>query len=410
MITPVLPSRFAQQVVEALSIGGRWEIVQKRVGAQGIIPTTQQLAVLFDVAFFASTGKEEGHQARFSLALLNPTRWGVHRFAKPEPLTVESLAKLSAACYEDATALSVYMTDAGWAIWGIGVNVPPAQRGSRVLVPEHYLTLTVREAGALALRSYHEIIFQYAGGIGLIPASSTAVDDLIAEVLSLGDETLQPHHLSAICRAMRAHARGGALLVVPTTAPASISFRYEIFQERTPRLLFTDGHIAGETEEKYVVAPLAEAVMNENAHAKREAEDRKSDPASTDHFVLHTFEWTDLQAAQIGRLTAVDGIAAVTHEMAVLGFGGKIPVPDDFPTRQVLHLDPRTGVRTSLTAKELFSGMRHTSAAAACLAHGPGAMALVQSQDGALTIMIARANSELYVISPIDRLLPLFDR
>lgn len=413
MVSPVLPSQFAQRVIDAIAPGQPWEIVQVRHASQGVIPTAEQLASLLDTAFFASTSVEEGRQARFSIAIRKPSRWGVHRFVAQEAVSVEAIAKLSAACHADATALQAAPSSAGWMFWGIGVNVPPWRRASRVLVHEDGLVLTARDAGVLTLRSYSDVLFHYERGTGMVLDKNTFAQDLIAKVLSPGEKTLQVHHLSAIARAMRAHTRGGTLLVVPQATPANITFRYPILQERIHPLIFNDDHIVGTANETEIVAPLAEATGIENAHSKR-ARMSKQQPGGSqpggDPFELHGIDWTDTQAAQIGRLTAVDGIVALNHEMSVIGFGGKVPIPDGFASHPVLHVDSQTGVKKPTIVKQLFSGMRHMSAAAACAEHGPGALAMVQSQDGAMTIVVAMHDSELWAIRPLHRLIPTFER
>ena len=75
--------------------------------------------------------------------------------------------------------------------------------------------------------------------------------------------------------------------------------------------------------------------------------------------------------------------------MCVTGFGVKIPVPDGFGAIAVTHINALDHSTTQTTAGEFFSGMRHKSAASICVA-ARNALALVQSQDGALSVMILK--------------------
>ena len=180
---------------------------------------------------------------------------------------------------------------------------------------------------------------------------------------------LQLHHLAAIHRAMRAHRRGGALLVVPDTAPSEVSLSY--------------------ATGKWMHQPLAEANRTELASQPASGDCEETVPQSVVlQAHLHTLhvEETEALADLIGRFTAVDGIVVLNHKLMLQGFGGKVVVPDGFADKEFLHLDPRRdGDPERKKCKAIFHGMRHMSAAMACLHAGLGTLALVQSQDGDLT-------------------------
>jgi hypothetical protein len=405
-----LPSAFAGEIVAAWSLGGRWHGLFQGLMANGEIPDAPTLGMLLDVVFYASLIKEEGRLARFSIAITRPTPIGAHSIMR-KPLTPEVLGKLSAACDWDSTLLLAWPfaeTLDAWQIWGIAVNDRPQSRSSTVQSSDNHLIITARDSGSLSLRWRHEVLFSYANGRGAVADKNALHSDQITSIVaeSLPPQTrttLRMVNLSAIYRSMRAHGRGGALLVVPTIAPAEIKFSYEMAP--------WPAHVlAGQP---FFEAPLANAVLYEEKNREWREPPPCEDPtfrSTRENLYRSSIEQTEAEAALIGRLTAIDGIVVLNHEMTVLGIGGKIPVPDDFSTTAVLHIDPRDGTRIQATVKETFHGMRHNSAAMACRKCGPGAVALVQSQDGALTVIIHRDDGALWVIRPLERLVSYYER
>lgn len=385
-------------MVAAWSPGGRWHALFEVLVAKdkGVIPDAPTLEKLLDVVFYASLTKEEGRPARFSIAIARPNPLGSHCI-NPKPLTPEALGKLSAACDGDSTLLLAWTSsekDDTWQVWGIAVKQQT----------EH-LIITARDPGSLSLQWQHEILFSYAHGRGIVADKSTLSPDEIIGIISNSlppptPTTLRMINLSAIYRSMRGHGRGGALLVVPTSAPSDIKFSYEM-------ALWPARMLAGQP---FHEAPLANAALQEKKHREWLVPPPDEDPefrGTRERLYLRSIERTEAEAALIGRFTAIDGIVVLNHKMVVLGIGGKIPVPDDFNMVQLIHIDPRDGRSTPKTVKETFSGMRHNSAAMACR-KCEDALALVQSQDGSLTVIIHRDN-ELRVIRPLESLVPVLE-
>lgn len=402
---PRPPSSFAPAIVQAWSKGGRLHALLGYIADQ-LLPDAPQLGMLLDTAFYASLKKEEGRPARFSVALFPPDPLAAHRI-QDQPFTVAALGKLSAACDWDATLLYVWPSEARWQIWGVGRNDRPLHRGSSVESSNDHLVITVRDAGSLSLRWRHVVVFSYAHGDGAVADSGAIlhyeIENLVKEVLPApSPEALKLIHLSAIYRSMRAHGRGGALLVVPKTSPEKIEFNYPI--EAWP---------LGYPMAPFLEARLADAVARENCHRRETTPTAGEDlelGILQDHIYRMFVERTEAECALIGRLTAIDGIVVLNHAMELKGFGGKIPVPEGFGAMQLLHIDPRYGSRLLRSAKDLFTGMRHNSVTMACKESQRGALGLIQSQDGPLTVVMHRHDGELWVIRPLERLLELYER
>jgi hypothetical protein len=147
---------------------------------------------------------------------------------------------------------------------------------------------------------------------------------------------------------MRAHRRGGTLLVVPAgseTWRESIvrPLRYEV----TPA--FTE------------LADLVEGPAEERALALGRVVDA------------------------LAGLTAVDGATLITDRYELLAFGVKIGRPDGRArVERVIVCEPIEGGRTTEMAPLQLGGTRHNSAAQFAQDQ-PDAVALVASQDGRFT-------------------------
>jgi hypothetical protein len=162
------------------------------------------------------------------------------------------------------------------------------------------------------------------------------------------------HLLVQLAVSMRAHGRGGSLLVVPT---ASHSWRESIVQPV-----------------RYAIAPA----FGQLALLNR-------DPGE----VRRKRAWQDEVSrvvAGIAGLTAVDGATVMTTDYDVLAFGAKIVRRKGSPqVEQVTVTEPiRGGSPTSQHPSQL-GGTRHLSAAQ--FVHDQrDAVALVASQDGRFTV------------------------
>ncbi len=152
---------------------------------------------------------------------------------------------------------------------------------------------------------------------------------------------------------MRAHGRGGSLLVVPTGTDA---WRESIVQPMP-----------------YAVSPP----FLELAHLSRETD-------QTERHLLQ--EALGPAVATVAGLTAVDGAVVLTDRYELLGFGAKIARRKGWPqVEQVTLTEPIEGAAPALVNPEQLGGTRHLSAAQ-FTQDQHDAVALVASQDGRLTV------------------------
>lgn len=382
------PSAHAPHLLQALQREGPWGPVGDQLLAQDVPVTDDRfvprLAALLDLAFYASMTTEEGRRATFSIAVAKPSDFRGHMFAQSVPVTVEALRKLSAACDDDETAVLVWFEGDDWFVWAVGLNEKMPPRSSKIRSGNYHLIISVRDAGAIDVRFQDDVLFTYAEGKGDVLGDQLWVADMVQAALPApAPDRLAMHHLVGIQRAMRRHGRGGVLLVV-SSPPSQVEIAYPMLPG----------------------GPLPHAAMMEEtflqglAHGAKESD---GEPSSQDDLRRYAIDRTDAQAAMIGRLTAIDGLVIIDHAMCVRGFGAKIPVSDGFGAIAVTHVNALDHSEVPTTVGDFFSGMRHKSAAAVCKEAGT-ALALVQSQDGALTVILAE-EGELTAISPLAHLM-----
>jgi hypothetical protein len=316
------------------------------------------VARVLDVAFWASLRREEGYAPRVSLALLPPAAGAAGdaalRFAAPIPLAADAVARLAPAVERPGTHLGVWRDRGGLALWGVTRSLPRFCLVLEVVAPG-VLVLKYRRAEPdrkfvnLAVLEGDQLRVLDDGG-----ARAPACPAPVAALLGL-DAPAAPAAwrdaadlLVQLAAAMRAHRRGGTLLVVPAEAePGAAPWRASIARA-VP----------------YAVAPPFAALASRHGGAARRA-----------------------QAVEaVAGLTAVDGATVVDGTFALLAFGAKITRRRGCaPVERVLATEPVAGSVAAEVATAQIGGTRHLSAAQ--FVHDQrDALAVVASQDGRVTL------------------------
>jgi DNA integrity scanning protein DisA with diadenylate cyclase activity len=168
-----------------------------------------------------------------------------------------------------------------------------------------------------------------------------------------GDADDSADVLIRLAVSMRAHKRGGTLLVVPAGT--------EAWRES-------------------IVAPVAYAIAPPFSElTDLVLEDTEEDP-------LRGHEALGRVVDAVAGLTAVDGATVISDRYEVLGFGVKIRRPDGRPlVERVAVSEPIEGGAAMVVAPMQLGGTRHSSAAQFAQDQRD-AVALVASQDGRFTI------------------------
>jgi hypothetical protein len=339
-------------------------------------PDADAIEQIIDAAFWASLRREEGVSPTISLAFVPPeSALQPLMFGEPLPLYAGALSKLAPAVERPGIHLGVWRIGDDLRVWGTTRNLPPycfvlEVVASGLLVIKHrsdpfgkFINVAVLEGDQI------KVIDE---GNALLPDCPGLVQSLLGVDVPKGRLT-SLNVLVQIAASMRAHHRGGALLVVPSTAT---DWRSSII-----------GPIL------YAVSPpfswLAELVTSE--------------PAADD-----AHEWQeDLRRAvdAIAGLTAVDGATLITDRYEVLAFGAKIMRRRGSTTvERLMVTEPIEGQAETVTTPSAMGGTRHLSAAQ--FVHDQrDALALVASQDGRFTIFKWSESQEMVHAHRVEALL-----
>jgi Probable sensor domain DACNV len=315
------------------------------------LPDGAAIEAMIDAGFWASLQREEGHETEISLAFLPPER-AVQPllFARPLALGPRVLARLAPAVERPGIHLGVWPQGGEQRIWGTTRAIPTLcfvleVLGPGLLVVKHRFREESAKFRNVAVFEGEEVklLRQDSAGSGDFP--------VLFNVLFGGEAGGDDDSVDVLLRlavSMRAHRRGGTLLVVP----------------------------ADEGWRSSIVHPITYAV----------------EPPFTE--LAHVLgDHTDTGRAALGRvvaavagLTAVDGATLMTDRHALLAFGAKIARPEGRPrVEQVVLTEPVEGGAPAVVPLVQLGGTRHISAAQFAQDQQE-AIAMVASQDGHFTV------------------------
>src|SRR5215472_7314779 len=178
---------------------------------------------LIDAAFWASLRREEGFAPKISLTLLPPDHAGTSiRFARALPLTAETLARLSPAVERPGIHLGVWREKEELKVWGATRSVPPFGFVLEVEAPG-LLVIKYRRSEAAKYVNVAVLEGDQVKVLDLDAAKAPGCGGMVSALLGLDGALPGADHVNVLVElsaSMRAHGRGGALLVVPqgTTA------------------------------------------------------------------------------------------------------------------------------------------------------------------------------------------------
>jgi hypothetical protein len=338
-----------------------------------VIPTPEQLAAIMDGAFWTSFSRDEGNAVTVSVIFNRAEKsFDTFLFDQPIAFDVKTLVKLGAALENPRADIGVWPdSDGDLKIWGFKTrseDVIIANLWVQALGPGKVL-ITFGGKSLAALISNQAVFIDHANLMrAVIPKLSLAKDQRTDKMLKM----LRYNSLLTTARAMRAHCRGGTLLVVPDSADWRRSIDAPVPYTGGASFLESDYDV---TLKPTLLAPITDffaALIKKKENSQLEK-------------IARMKTQIDQQCRHIARLTAVDGALAMTFDRFVFCFGAKIITAEGQhnPTsmRVVKPVEGDTGSMLSLTD---IGGTRHQSAA--IFAHAqPGSVAIVVSQDGDVT-------------------------
>ncbi len=352
------------------------------LGAKKLAPAPDSLAVetIIEAAFWASLRREEGYSPKISLAFLPAEQAGEPlRFERQLPLTPHVLARLAPAVERPGIHLGV------WRPHNDGNEL--RVWGTTRAIPKLCFVLEVIEPGLLVIKyrrgqetgKYINVVVLKGDQIKVVDEQGTSLPDcpdLLTSLLDFGTASSRTDSVNVLVQlavSMRAHGRGGSLLVVPHD---SDSWRESILQPVS-----------------YAVAPpfseLAE-LMRQDVKIRNQT----------------TWQEVFIDAVDgIAGLTAVDGAAVINDQYELLAFGAKIGRRDGgAQVEQVIVTEPIVeGVPSVVPPLEL-GGTRHLSAAQ-FVQDQRGSLALVASQDGRFTVFAWSPCEELVHAHRVETIL-----
>jgi len=319
-------------------------------------PDEATIETIIDAAFWASLRREEGYTPTISLAYLPAEQAGRPvLFERPISLQPESLAKVAPAVERAGIHLGVWDRQGELCVWGTTRTLPVSCFVLEVNSPG---LLVVKHHRGEESGKYVNVAVLEGDHLKMIDERASSLPDcppLLSSLLGFEAPASWAQSLNVLVQlaaSMRAHKRGGALLVVPS---GSEDWRQSIVQPIV-----------------YAIRPffseLAELMTHPATERRRwqEALSRAVD--------------------SIAGLTAVDGATIITDRYELLAFGAKIARRDGCPrVESVTVTEPIEGsTATTINPTEL-GGTRHMSAAQ--FVHDQrNAVALVASQDGHFTV------------------------
>jgi hypothetical protein len=329
------------------------------------------LAKLIDAAYWASQAIEEGHLVKFSIVIKEVENSSDNFcFESPIILNLKNLVKLGSALDGSFSDICVNQDESGsLKIWGLRIRDPnhlTTDLWIQVLGPGNLLILCYGRSIAALIGN--QAVFVDPGNLlrTILPKTASNKDASAFDPTKL----FRFNTLLYIAQAMRAHQRGGTLLVVPEGR----SWEKSIGQP----VIYTGGTGFFEPEFDTVQTP-ANLTAREVFRLMQETATMK------DSNLMKVRAQLLDQCNSIGRLTAIDGALVMTYDRAIRCFGAKIQALDpQAGSTQARLLQPVEGDQGSTITFADLGGTRHFSAAQFANDQ-PDAIAIVASQDGNVT-------------------------
>ena len=351
-----------------------------RLGEKNLasVPNASIIESFIDVGFWTSLRHEEGRSPRISLAYLKPEQAGTPIiFAQPIPFTPKTLTKLSPGYERAGIHLGVWHDENNALyVWGATLTIPNC-----------CFVLDISEAGQVVIKHRRIDGFGKFSNIAVLAGDEIKIVDeqnstngscpkIISSLLDFTSVASRHDTVNVMLQlavSMRAHKRGGTLLVVPS-----------------------------QTKE------WRESISHPLHYAIKPAFSGLADLIKKNEIDNSIPNWQAMLSKEvdiIGGLTAIDGATIINDEYKLLAFGEKIvqrvgqPIID-----KVIETEPIKENKPTIVFPSKTGGTRHLSAAQ-FVQDQNNAIALVASQDGRFTVFAWSPKDQLVQAHRIDTLL-----
>jgi len=325
------------------------------------------LEQLISAAFWASLGREEGNAPTISLALIPPEQVTKPlRLSTPLPLDPSVLVRLAPAVERPGIHLGVWEYDGELRVWGTTRTVPTSCFVLEVVEPG---LLIVKVRRAAPSTKFTNIAVLDGADVKFIAQQDPGPLEFPSRLRSFlnfycsGGREESDHVLVRLALSMRAHQRGGSLLIVPDD---SDNWRASL------------------------VTPISYSVRT---------------PFSEIESLLHDSDGLRSAIDALAGWTAVDGATVISDRFALLASGVKI-ISRDTARRveQILVTEPVEGSQPTIMEPSQLGNTRHLSSAQ--FVHDQrDAVALVASQDGRFTVFGWSPSREMVLAHRLESLL-----
>lgn len=331
---------------------------EKGEGDLAPLPVAHFVEAIIDAAFWASLRKEEGHSPKISLAFLPPEQAGNPLLFKQHlPLSPGMLTKLAPGIERAGIHLGIWEDKGELYIWGTTVSIP---NFCFVLDVSEPALLVIKHRRIYGFGKFTNIAVLKGDQVKMVDGQTTSLPDCPPILLSLLDLTALSYWNDSVnvmiqlAVSMRAHARGGTLLIVSS--------------ENSNWL-------------QSIIKPIQYAVQPAfNGLSKLLQQERKE--------ASQIFWQTALkrEVDHLAGLTAVDGATIISNQYDLLAFGAKIGrAKGKDNIDEISFSEPIEGGEAVVIHPAKTGGTRHLSAAQ--FVHDQrDATALVASQDGHFTV------------------------
>ena len=348
-VAETIEGHFARRLADALSRGK---------DGLASAPDAATIEAVVDAGFWASLRREEGYSPKISLAFLPPEQAPLPlTFASPLALTPATLSRLAPAVESHGVHLGVWRYGEDLCVWG-----------TTRTIPRLCFVLEVVEPGLLVVKyrrgrdpdKFANVVVLKADEVKMVDEAGASLPDcpgMVTSLLGFGTAAAAADSVDVLVQlavSMRAHGRGGALLVVPA---GTERWRESILWPAP-----------------YSVEPAFPELKELILRGAAERDD---------------LEWQEaLRRAveAVAGLTAVDGAAVLNDRSELLAFGAKIVRREGgSQVERVVVTEPVVGSEAAVVDPAQLGGTRHLSAAQFAQDQ-PDSLALVASQDGRFTV------------------------
>ena len=341
------------------------------------LPDRETMEGVLDAVFWASLRREEGYVPKLSLALLPPDAIpNAMRFERPLPLTPTWLTRLAPAVERPGIHLGAWRDGEALSVWGTIRAIPRYCPVFEIVGPG---LLVVKHRRGEQSGKFVNVAVVEGDEVKVIDEHASSLPDcppLVSALVGFDAPTSWADTMNVLVElavSMRAHGRGGSLLVVPSA--------HEGWRESIVHPIL------------YSVSPPFSELAELIGEAVAELHHGRGEDS-----LRHVME-------AVAGLTAVDGATVLNDRYELLAFGAKIGRRKGQPqVERVAVTEPIEGTVAKFLHPIEIGGTRHLSAAQ--FVHDQrDATALVASQDGRFTIFAWSPCDEVVYAHRVETLL-----